>query len=129
VDWISWAPSLVSVAAILFAALTLLESRKQRRLLETMVKAMPYVTKPKKKSTKKKESKPRAPAIPSPPPSMAAVPATTIDPIKAAAEERRRLRLELEREKLQWQKSKDVAKAIAWLLDRMDETEDDYTDD
>ena len=112
VDWVS---VLISAAAILFAALTWLESRKQRQLLQTMVKAVPYVTRPRKRTTKKGEPKPPKPA--------------ETDSVKTAAGERRRLKVELEKEKLQWRKSKDVARAIAWFLDRMDETEDDYADE
>ena len=43
------------------------------------------------------------------------------------AEERRRLKLELEREKEQWRRQKDIAKAIGWVLDRIgSDEEDDY---
>ena len=47
--------------------------------------------------------------------------------VKAAAEERRRLKLELEREKLEWRKNRDIAKAIGWFVDRMGE--DEYNDE
>jgi len=46
------------------------------------------------------------------------------------AEERRRLKLELEREKEQWRRQKDIAKAIGWVLDRIgsDEVDDEDED-
>ena len=125
VDWVSLGLSLISVGAIVFAALTWLESRKHRKLLETMVKTLPFIARPRRKPTKKKEPKPQKPTIPSLVPAVSPLP----DPIKTAAEERKRLKLELEREKIQWQKSKDIAKAIAWVLDRMDEGEDEYDDE
>ena len=45
--------------------------------------------------------------------------------VKAAAEERRRLKFELEREKLEWRKNRDIAKAIGWFLDRLGQDEYD----
>ena len=118
VDWASAGPILISVAAIVFAALTWLESRKQRHLLETMVKTLPYVARQRRAGTRKKEPK-VAPAVPAP-----VVIAPAVGPARAAAEERRRLRLQLEREKLEWRKNKDIAKAIGWLVDRMNEGDD-----
>jgi len=54
---------------------------------------------------------------------------TAPDPVKVAAEERRRLRLELEKQKLQWRQNKDIAKAIGWFLDRMSEDGEGEDDD
>ncbi len=112
-DEIAIASIVVAIIAIAFTALIWLESLKARRLLETMVKSLPFITKRRGPS-----KKPKAPA--------STVPAAP-DPVKVAAEDRRRLRLELEKQKLQWRQNKDVAKAIAWFLDRMagDEEEDD----
>jgi AmiR/NasT family two-component response regulator len=45
------------------------------------------------------------------------------------AEERRSLKLELEREKEQWRRQKDIAKAIGWVLDRMGSDEEDEDDE
>ena len=105
----------VAVMAIAFTALNWLESRKARRLLETMVKSLPFITKRRRGPFKKPmASVPTVPAVP--------------DPVKVAAEERRRLRLELEKQKLQWRQNTDVAKAIAWFLDRMSDDGEDEDD-
>jgi len=95
----------VAVIAIAFTALNWWESRKARRLLETMVRSLPFVTNRRRRPSKKPKA--FVPAAP--------------DPVKVAAEERRRLRLELEKQKLQWRQNKDIAKAIGWFLDRMSE--------
>jgi len=112
-DEIAIASIVVAIIAIAFTGLIWLESRKARRLLETMVKSLPFITKRRGPYKKPKASASTVPAA--------------LDPVKVAAEERRRLRLELEKEKLQWRQNKDVAKAIAWFLDRMagDEEEED----
>lgn len=40
------------------------------------------------------------------------------------------LKLELEREKEQWRRQKDIAKAIGWVLDRIgSDDEDEYEDE
>jgi len=115
-DEIVVASLVVAVIAIAFTALNWLESREACRLLETMVRSLPFITKRRRGPSKKpKASVPMVPAAP--------------DPVKVAAGERRRLRLELEKQQLQWRQNKDVAKAIAWFLDRMSddgEDEDDY---
>lgn len=121
-DWTSVVPFLVSVAAIIFGALTWLESRKQRHLLEIMAKTLPYVSRRRRTTTRKREPKPSDP-IPAP---MSV--AAGVAPIQTRAEERRRLKLQLEREKLEWRKNRDIAKAIGWLVDRVSESEDDYDD-
>ncbi|TMA03137.1 MAG: hypothetical protein E6J92_02730 [Methanobacteriota archaeon] len=106
----------VAVIAIALTALNWLESRKARRLLEIMVKSLPFITKRRRgPSRKPKASAPTSPASP--------------DPVKLAAEERRRLRLELEKQKLQWRQNKDIAKAIGWFLDRMSDEGEDEDDD
>jgi len=115
-DDIVVASLVVAVIAIAFTALNWLESRKARRLLETMVKSLPFITKRRPgPSRKPKASEPTVPAAP--------------DPVKVAAEERRRLRLELEKQKLQWRQNKDIAKAIGWFLDRMSDEGEDEDDD
>jgi len=115
VDEIVVASFVVAVIAIAFTALNWWESRKARRLLETMVKSLPFITKRRRGPSQK--PKPSVPSVPAAP-----------DPVKVAAEERRRLRLELEKQKLQWRQNKDVAKAIAWFLDRMGEDGEDDDD-
>lgn len=109
VDPVAVGSLVTSVAAIVFAALTWLESRKLRHLLGTVMKSLPFVARRRRTPTKPK------------------VPAPT-DATKAAAEERRRLKLELEREKHEWRKNRDIAKAVGWFLDRMDE-DDDQSDE
>jgi hypothetical protein len=37
------------------------------------------------------------------------------------------VKLELEREKLEWRKNRDIAKAIGWLVERLDQ--DEYDDE
>jgi hypothetical protein len=44
---------------------------------------------------------------------------------KVRSEEIKRMKLELEKEKLQWQKNKDIAKGLAWIIDRLGSDEDD----
>lgn len=125
VDWISTGSYLTAVGAMAFAALTYWESRKQRQLLETMVKAFPYVARSRRKARRTGPGRPQgSPQLVTPP---GAPP--VIDPVRAGAEERRRLKLELEREKLQWRKSRDIAKTIAWVLDRIDEGEDENNEE
>ena len=96
----------VSIVAIAFAALTWLESRKLRQLFEKVAKALPLVARPRHKPTGKQPSTPAA--------------------VQAAAEERRRLKLDLDREKHEWRKSRDIVKALGWIIERMDE--DGYDD-
>ena len=109
-DGADWIPLTISAFAIIFAALTWWESRKLRQLAQTIFKALPFLARSRRKVAKK----------PVPDPAKAAA-------VKAAAEERRRLKLELEREKLEWRKNRDIAKAIGWLVDRMGE--DEYDDE
>ncbi len=95
----------VAGVAVVIAGLTWLESRKQRMLLETMTKSLPFVTRPRRRPVARTTN--------------------TSKELKAAAEERRRLRLDLEREKHEWRKNRDIAKALGWFLDRMSEDEYD----
>jgi hypothetical protein len=114
-DWISIAISaLIAGLAYLFAAMNWLEARRLRQLLETFTKSLPYVTR--RPRPRKKGSPVQLPGI---------TPYRSPDPVKMAIEERRRLKLELEREKLQWQKNKDFAKAIGWIIDRLDSGDED----
>ena len=136
----------VAVVAIGFAALTWWESRKQRALLETLTKSLPYVSRRSNRAKKKAVSTPSAPATPSggpAPTTLAPVPIGGSGQLRATAtvvalppptyaeirrqraEERRRLELELRREKEQWRRQKDIAKAIGWVLDRIGSDEDD----
>ncbi len=109
-DGTDWIPLIVSAGAIIFAALTWWESRKLRQLAQTIFKSLPFVARSRRKAAVRKPASPAKAAA-----------------AKAAAEERRRLKLELEREKLEWRKNRDIAKAIGWFVDRM--SEDEYDDE
>lgn len=111
-DGTDWIPLTVSAVAIIFAALTWWESRRLRQLAQTLFKTLPFLMRSRSKAANKPARDP-AKAV----------------AVKAAAEERRRLKLELEREKLEWRRNRDIAKAIGWFLDRMgdDEYDDEVT--
>lgn len=126
----------VAVLAIGFAALTWWESRRQRHLLETLTKSLPYVSRRSRRVTVKPRlgSFRQQPALGSttlvPVPTKSRVPVTPPPPTRSEilnqqVEERRRLKLELEREKEQWKRQKDIAKALGWVLDRIGSDEDD----
>src|SRR5438552_1371041 len=115
VDWTSQAfPVAVAFLALGFAALTWLESRKKRQLLETLVKSVPLISvaRPRRREVAPRgvaqvtrEPKPTiavlsAPVTSKPGPAQLALPRPK-DAAKALAEERRRLELELKRERLQ----------------------------
>ena len=101
----------IGLVAIIVAIVSLLEGRKRTKLLETMIKTLPYTTRNKgTKSVANRKSKNDA--------------ALT----KARSDEVRRMKLELEKEKLQWQKNKDIAKGLAWIIDRLN-TDEEYEDE
>ena len=60
---------------------------------------------------------------------VAVPPPTYVELRRQRAEERRRLELELKREKEQWRRQKDIAKAIGWVLDRIGSDEDEEDED
>jgi len=91
------------VGSFFASMMTWLESRKQRKLLEKMTERPP-VRRPRRR--------------PRPKVSKTAALATT-----ALAEERRRQKLQLERDKHEWRKSSDIAKALRWLFEQMNEDE------
>jgi hypothetical protein len=49
--------------------------------------------------------------------------------LKQKAEERRLLKLQLLREKEQWKRQKDVARAIGWIIDNLGSSEEDEEED
>ena len=104
--------SIISAVAVIVAFVSLLEGRKRTKLLEAMIKTLPYTTKKKKTKSNpdKKLSKDTALS-------------------KAGADNIKRMKLELEKEKLQWQKNKDIAKGLAWIIDRLDSDEEEDEDD
>ncbi len=124
IDWTTIAISAivsaaVAVPAYAFAALTWQESRKQRLLLETITKTIPFVSRPRRRSASRRATTPSPTAL--------AVRPNKLE-LQQRAEERKRLKLQLEQEKEQWRRQKDVAKAIGWLVDRLDSSDDDEED-
>jgi biopolymer transport protein ExbB/TolQ len=114
--------SIISLIAVMVAILSFLEvkrqtkqsreqSEKQTKLLETISEALPYTIKGKKAKSNpdKKLSKDTALS-------------------KGRADDIKRMKLELEKEKLQWQKNKDIAKGLAWIIDRLDSDDEDEDD-
>ena len=90
----------LGVGSFFASMMTWLESRKQRKLLEEVTQRPP-VREPRRR--------------PRPKGSKAAALATT-----ALAEERRRQKLQLERDKHEWRKNRDIAKALRWLFEQID---------
>ena len=98
----------IDLVVIVVAIVSLLEGRKRTKLLETMIKTLPYTTKKKQiKST----------------PNKKLINDTALS--KAKSDDIKRMKLELEKEKLQWQKNKDIARGLAWIIDRLDSEDED----
>lgn len=104
-------PILIGAVAVVIAIISFSDGRKRTRLLETMIKTLPYTSRPKKSSTSVKKRT-----------------STKQNTNSPQSEELKKMKLELEREKHQWQKNKDIAKGIAWVLDHL-EIADGYEDD
>ena len=100
--------SAIGLVAIVVAIVSLLEGRKRTKLLETMIKTLPYTTR--KKRTKTASSKKLS---------------TDTALSKVRSDDIKRMKIELEKEKLQWQKNKDIAKGLAWIIDRLNSDEED----
>ncbi len=107
VDSVAVVSLLLAGVAVVIAALTWLESWKLRQPFEKVAKALPLVARPRRKPTGKQ---PSTPAV-----------------VQAAAEERRRLKLDLDREKHEWRKNRDIVNALGWIVERMNE--DGYDDE
>jgi len=97
----------VGLGSLLTSALNWREARKQRKLLEEMATTQAKTVR--RSSRRRRRAKPKA--------------SPAAEAAKAAVEERRRLQLQLEREKHEWRKNRDIAKALGWFLDRMSEEE------
>jgi hypothetical protein len=104
-------PSVIGSVAIVVAIVSLLEGRKRTKLLETMIKTLPYTTR--KKRTKTASSKKSN---------------SGLAPSQTRSVDIKRMKIELEKEKLQWQKNKDIAKGLAWIIDRLN-SDEDYEDE
>jgi len=146
VDIVSLAIALVAVAVTVFIYL---ETRKQRKLTEVMVESLAFLQKRSKPRRASKTSRPHPPnsALMPPPTTQTPAPAppkfalspvlppNSTSPAEQARiaialqrEERKRLELQLRQQREQWKRQKDVAKAIGWVLDRMD-SDDDYEEE
>jgi len=129
----------VALGAVVVSVFIYLETRKQRKLTEVMVKSLAFLQKPSIPRRGPKVSKPATPvpappgtAQPAPPNSRRIALAPVLTPkspspaeqariaLAARREERKRLELQLRQQREQWKRQKDVAKAIGWVLDRMD---------
>ncbi|MCW6170842.1 MAG: hypothetical protein LVQ96_06690 [Thermoplasmatales archaeon] len=104
--------SIISAVAVIVAFVSLLEGRKRTKLLEVMIKTLPYTTKRKreKRTSNMKLN-------------------TDTDLSKARSDDIKRMELELEKEKLQWQKNKDIAKGLAWIIDHLGSDDEDDDQD
>ena len=98
----------IGLVAIVVAIVSLLEGRKRTKLLETMIKTLPYTTKKKRTIST---------------PNKKLINDTALS--KAKSDDIKRMKLELEKEKLQWQKNKDIAKGLAWIIDKLDSGEEE----
>lgn len=99
--------SIIGVIAVIIATISLLEGRKRTRLLETMIKTLPYTSKKRRPKTSSARKSDNEMAI-----------------RRAKEDDTRRMKLELEKERLQWKKNKDIAKGIAWIIDHLDNDEE-----
>ncbi len=87
--------------------MVLTEVGKRTKLSSTMIKTLPYTTKKKRtKSTLNKKL----------------INDTALS--KARTNDIKGMKLESEAEKLQWQKNKDIAKRLAWIIGRLDSDEE-----
>lgn len=139
VDTITMLSVVVAVAASGFGAMNWLEARKSRHLLQTTLEALPYLADKRDEPARSQSVSSSLTAVS--PVSLAAstaqvprarsaprkrrVPATSTAfdiqrlTLKQQAEERRRLKLQLQQEREQWRQRKDIAKAIGWILDHI----------
>ncbi|HYS99202.1 MAG TPA: hypothetical protein VEO20_00895 [Thermoplasmata archaeon] len=95
----------LGVGSFFASMMTWLESRKQRKLLEKITQSPPVIVKPRRRRARSRAVSTAAAAT------------------RAAAEERRRQKVQLERDKHEWRKNRDIAKALGWILERMSEDE------
>lgn len=103
----------LSIAALTIAAWSLWESRKRGKLLESIAESLRFLN---KQGTRKRNADYQL---------TTDVRRTEQQKFALAqqAEERRKLKLKLEEEKLKWHRQKDMAKAIGWIVDRLNEDE------
>ncbi len=106
-------PSIIGSAAIIVAIISLLEGRKRTKLLESMIKTLPYTTRKKRPKSASASNKKLN---------------TDTALSKARSDDIKRMKIDLEKEKLQWKKNKDIAKGLAWIIDRLN-TDEEYEDE
>ena len=107
--------SIIGLVAVIVAIMSFLEVRRQTKqnkeqtkLLEAISKALPYTIRGKRaKSMSNKKLN------------------TDTALSKAGSDDIKRMKIELEKEKLQWQKNKDIAKGIGWIIDRLNSDEEE----
>ena len=104
--------TLISTAALTIAALSLWDSHRKGDLLKDIATSLKYIARQPKTAKGSKTAKDQQ--------TDKAVPAQKIQ-LQQQAEERRRLRDGLEREKMIWKRQKDIAKAIGWIIERLGE--------
>lgn len=102
-------PTLIGIFAVVIAIVSFLDGRKRTRLLETMIKTLPYTSSKKKAPTTTTRKRPK-----------------NVGTQIAQTNDIKRMRLELEQEKIQWQKNKDIAKGIAWIIEHLNSDEEEY---
>ena len=102
-------PIAIGIIAVAIAVISFLDGRKRTKLLETMIKTLPYTSRRAKRSSttnKKTDTRKATNSI--------------------RSHDIQRMKLELEREKLQWRKNRDIAKGITWVIEHLNP---DYEDD
>lgn len=108
----------LSIIAVVIAGFSLLESRKKSNsireiseLTKSIAESLEFISnRPKRKKATKDSEVAKQKLM-----------------VQQQAEERRNLKLRLQEQKHAWQKQKDVARAIGWIIDRIGE-DDDYED-
>jgi len=124
-DLLSLTAVIAACVAVVVAALTYLEARRQRRLTEVMVNSLAFIE---GSGKRRRSSRPRTPKLTSPAtpssPSPSPQELQRLD-LARRREERKQLELQLRQQREQWKRQKDVAKAIGWILDRMGSDDED----
>ncbi len=100
--------------AVIIAIMNFLEVRKQAKqseeqtkLLETISKALPYTTGKKRVESASHNALNRGQAL-----------------NQTRANNIKQMKLDLEKEKLQWQKNKDIVRGIGWIIARLKSDEE-----
>lgn len=102
--------------ALAIASLSLWDSHRKGELLKDIAKSLKYIARQPRLANQPRKTTG---------PTNAVLDAQKIQ-LKQQQEERRRLKDDLERQKAAWRRQKDVAKAIGWIIDKInaDDNED-----